>query len=111
MGAETTMPHEAERGFEHDIAAGAYTLWSEVLRRAVNDFKVSVAHRSDPDAYPASRKALRSILCDGCDPEYWFFSDRTGFDAVCMVLDVEADVIRTRLREWMREELGVEPAQ
>ena len=69
-------------------------LWGEVLLRAIDDFKIYTAHRSDPEANPVSQKTLRSILADGCDPEYWFFGNNTGFDAVCMVLDIEPDVIR-----------------
>ncbi|NKB88648.1 MAG: hypothetical protein GKS06_10550 [Acidobacteria bacterium] len=78
-------------------------LWGEVLLRAIDDFKVYTAHRSDPEANPVSAKTLRSILADGCDPEYWFFGDNTGFDAVCMVLNVEPDVIRRHLRAWVDE--------
>jgi hypothetical protein len=78
-------------------------LWGEVLLRAIDDFKVYTAHRSDPEANPVSAKTLRSILADGCDPEYWFFGDNTGFDAVCMVLNVEPDVIRRHLRAWIDE--------
>jgi hypothetical protein len=80
-------------------------LWGEVLLRAIDDFKIYTAHRKDPDANPVSTKTLRSILADGCDPEYWFFGDNTGFDAVCMVLNIEPDVIRRHLRAWM-EEIG-----
>jgi len=78
-------------------------LWGEVLLRAIDDFKVYTAHRSDPTANPVSAKTLRSILADGCDPEYWFFGTNTGFDAVCMVLNVEPDVIRRHLRAWIDE--------
>jgi len=78
-------------------------LWGEVLLRAIDDFKIYTAHRRDPEANPVSTKTLRSILADGCDPEYWFFGDNTGFDAVCMVLNIEPDVIRRHLRNWMNE--------
>lgn len=82
-------------------------LWGEVLLRAIDYFKVYTSHRSDPEANPVSAKTLRSILADGCDPEYWFFGDNTGFDAVCMVLNVEPDVIRRHLRAWV-DEIGDE---
>ena len=78
-------------------------LWGEVLLRAIDDFKIYTAHRNDPDANPVSAKTLRSILADGCDPEYWFFGDNTGFDAVCMVLNIEPDVIRRHLRAWVAD--------
>jgi hypothetical protein len=82
-------------------------LWGEVLLRAIDDFKVYTANRSDPEANPVSAKTLRSILADGCDPEYWFFGTNTGFDAVCMVLNVEPDVIRRHLRAWI-DDIGDE---
>lgn len=78
-------------------------LWGEVLLRAIDDFKIYTAHRKDPDENPVSTKTLRSILADGCDPEYWFFADNTGFDAVCLSLNIEPDVIRRHLRAWMDE--------
>lgn len=90
-------------------ASEEYALWAEVLLRAVDDFKTYTAHRADPDGNPVSKKSLRSILADGCDPEYWFFGDKTGFDAVCMALNVEPDVIRGYLRSWMQAELGEQP--
>ncbi len=82
-------------------------LWGEVLLRAIDDFKIYTANRKDPEQNPVSGKTLRSILADGCDPEYWFFGNNTGFDAVCMVLNIEPDVIRRHLRSWM-EEIGDE---
>lgn len=78
-------------------------LWGEVLLRAIDDFKTYTAHRTDPEANPVSAKTLRSILADGCDPEYWFFGNNTGFDAVCMVLNIEPDVIRRHLRAWISD--------
>ena len=82
-------------------------LWGEVLLRAIDDFKTYSAHRKDPEQNPVSTKMLRSILADGCDPEYWFFANNTGFDAVCMVLNIEPDVIRRHLRAGM-DEIGDE---
>jgi len=82
-------------------------LWGEVLLRAIDDFKKYTSHRQDPEANPVSAKTLRSILADGCDPEYWFFGVNTGFDAVCMVLNIEPDVIRRHLRAWI-DEIGDE---
>ena len=82
-------------------------LWGEVLLRAIDDFKIYTAHRTDPEANPVSAKSLRSILADGCDPEYWFFGNNTGFDAVCMVLNIEPDVIRRHLRAYI-DEIGDE---
>jgi hypothetical protein len=82
-------------------------LWGEVLLRAIDDFKTYTSHRQDPEANPVSAKTLRSILADGCDPEYWFFGVNTGLDAVCMVLNIEPDVIRRHLRAWI-DEIGDE---
>lgn len=110
----------SRRRLDHDVApagsihAGQYltgtpesVLWGEVLLRAIDDFKIYTAHRTDPQANPVSTKSLRSILADGCDPEYWFFGNNTGFDAVCMALNIEPDVIRRHLRAWV-EEIGDE---
>lgn len=110
----------SRRRLDRDVApagsihAGQYlngtpesVLWGEVLLRAIDDFKVYTANRVDSDANPVSPKTLRSILADGCDPEYWFFGDNTGFDAVCMVLNIEPDVIRRHLRAWI-EDIGDE---
>lgn len=85
-------------------------LWGEVLLRAIDDFKTYMAYKKDPEKYSLSAKMLRSIVADGCDPEYWIFDDHTGFDAVCMVLDLEPDCIRRFLREWLEENLGMEPS-
>lgn len=106
----------SRRRLDRDVApasavhAGQYltgtpesVLWGEVLLRAIDDFKIYTAHRKDPGTNPVSPKTMRSILADGCDPEYWFFGDNTGFDAVCMVLNIEPDVIRRHLRAWMSE--------
>jgi hypothetical protein len=57
-----------------------------------------MAYRKDPEANPLSAKMVRSIVADGCDPEYWIFGKETGFPAVCMVLNVEPDCIRRFLR-------------
>lgn len=104
-GASLPSPSEGSAG----EASEEYSLWAEVLLRAVDDFKTYTAHRADPEENSVSKKTLRSILADGCDPEYWFFSDETGFDAVCLVLDIEPDVIRSYLREWMDRELDAVP--
>lgn len=85
-------------------------LWGEVLLRAIDDFKTYMAYKKDPEKYSLSAKMLRSIVADGCDPEYWIFGDHTGFDAVCMVLDLEPDCIRRFLREWLAENLEMEPS-
>ena len=85
-------------------------LWGEVLLRAIEDFKTYMAYRKDPKENPLSAKMVRSIVADGCDPEYWIFGDQTGFDAVCMVLNIEPDCIRRFLREWLHETLEMEPS-
>lgn len=85
-------------------------LWGEVLMRAIEDFKAYMAYRKDPKKNSISAKTLRSILADGCDPEYWFFAKHTGFDAVCMVLDLEPDCIRRFLRKWLKQTLDMEPS-
>ena len=82
-------------------------LWGEVLLRAIEDFKTYMAY---PTRYPLSAKMVRSIVADGCDPEYWIFGNNTGFDAVCMVLNLEPDCIRRFLRAWLKETLGTEPS-
>jgi hypothetical protein len=69
-----------------------------------------MAYRKDPKANPLSAKMVRSIVADGCDPEYWIFAQQTGFDAVCMVLNVEPDCIRRFLRNWLKETLAMEPS-
>ena len=85
-------------------------LWGEVLLRAIEDFKTYMAYKKDPTVHPLSAKMVRSIVADGCDPEYWIFADSTGFDAVCMVLNVEPDCIRRFLRDWLRENFDMEPS-
>jgi len=85
-------------------------LWGEVLLRAIEDLKTYMAYKKDPEANPLSAKMVRSIVADGCDPEYWIFADQTGFDAVCMVLNVEPDCIRRFLRNWLRETLDMDPS-
>lgn len=85
-------------------------LWGEVLLRAIEDFKTYMAYRHDPVENPLSAKMVRSIVADGCDPEYWIFGRRTGFSAVCMVLNVEPDCIRRFLRSWLKETHGMEPS-
>ena len=85
-------------------------LWGEVLLRAIEDFKTYMAYRNDPDENPLSPKMVRSIVADGCDPEYWIFANNTGFDAVCMVLNLEPDCIRQFLRGWLKETLDAEPS-
>jgi hypothetical protein len=84
-------------------------LWGEVLLRAIEDFKTYMAYRKDPVEHPLSAKMVRSIVADGCDPEYWIFAKDTGFGAVCMVLNVEPDCIRRFLRNWLHETLDMEP--
>ncbi len=85
-------------------------LWGEVLLRAIDDFKTYMAYKKDPEVHPLSAKMVRSIVADGCDPEYWIFAKSTGFDAVCMVLNIEPDCIRRFLRGWLRETLDMEPS-
>lgn len=85
-------------------------LWGEVLLRAIEDFKTYMAYKKDPVVHPLSAKMVRSIVADGCDPEYWIFANSTGFDAVCMVLNIEPDCIRRFLRGWLRETLDMEPS-
>ena len=41
------------------------------LLRAIDDFKLYTFSPTHPEANPAPAKSLRSILADGCDPEYW----------------------------------------
>ena len=69
-----------------------------------------MAYRKDPEANPLSAKMVRSIVADGCDPEYWIFGKETGFSAVCMVLNVEPDCIRRFLRNWLSETLDMTPS-
>ncbi len=85
-------------------------LWGEVLLRAIEDFKTYMAYKKDPEVHPLSAKMIRSIVADGCDPEYWIFAKSTGFDAVCMVLNIEPDCIRRFLRDWLSETLDMEPS-
>ncbi|MFQ5741701.1 MAG: hypothetical protein ACE5JX_22100 [Acidobacteriota bacterium] len=85
-------------------------LWGEVLLRAIEDLKTYMAYRKDPKENPLSAKMVRSIVADGCDPEYWIFGKHTGFDAVCMVLNLEPDCIRRFLRSWLKETLEMEPS-
>ncbi len=85
-------------------------LWGEVLLRAIDDFKTYMAYKKDPKVHPLSAKMVRSIVADGCDPEYWIFAESTGFDAVCMVLNIQPDCIRRFLRGWLRETLDMEPS-
>lgn len=100
-------PAESVHAAQYLTGTPESVLWGEVLLRAIDDFKIYTANRKDPEQNPVSAKTLRSILADGCDPEYWFFGNNTGFDAVCMVLNIEPDVIRRHLRSWM-EEIGDE---
>jgi len=76
-------------------------LWGEVLLRAIDDFKIYTANRKDPEDNPVTEKTMCSIIADGCDPEYWFFAENTGFDAICLQLSIEPDVVRRHLRGWM----------
>ena len=85
-------------------------LWGEVLLRAIEDFKTYMAYKKDPETNPLSAKMVRSIVADGCDPEYWIFAKNTGFDAVCMVLNIEPDCIRRFLRSWLDDTLDMEPS-
>lgn len=92
---------------DYGSAPPEYGLWAEVLKRAVEDFKTHAAHRADPVAHPVTKRFLREVAGDGSDPEYWFFADRTGgFEAICEILNVDPEVIRTYLRRWMRDKLG-----
>lgn len=106
-GHAETLPSTQIHAAQYLTGTPETVLWGEVLLRAIDDFKIYTAHRKDPEENPVSTKTLRSILADGCDPEYWFFGNNTGFDAVCMVLNIEPDVIRRHLRAWM-DEIGDE---
>jgi hypothetical protein len=103
--------NEAERQhqFVPSLGSPEAELWGEVLLRAIEDFKTYMAYRKDPEAHPLSAKMVRSIVADGCDPEYWIFAKQTGFSAVCMVLNVEPDCIRRFLRNWLKETHSMEP--
>lgn len=104
--------HEAGSDVQYDPQVGSpeAELWGEVLLRAIEDFKTYMAYRKDPEANPLSAKMVRSIVADGCDPEYWIFARQTGFSAVCMVLNVEPDCIRRFLRNWLKETHDAEPS-
>ncbi len=104
--------NEAGSQAQFDSALGTpeAALWGEVLLRAIEDFKTYMAYRKDPQENPLSAKMVRSIVADGCDPEYWIFARSTGFSAVCMVLNVEPDCIRRFLRNWLKETHDTEPS-
>ena len=107
-------PHDYQRrddsSLVHSQGSREAELWGEVLLRAIEDLKTYMAYKKDPEANPLSAKMVRSIVADGCDPEYWIFSTDTGFDAVCMVLNIEPDCIRRFLRNWLSETLDMEPS-
>lgn len=109
--AAAPVPEQAPQAYPESPPEGVREteLWGEVLLRAIEDFKTYMAYRKDPKRYPLSAKMVRSIVADGCDPEYWIFGNNTGFDAVCMVLNLEPDCIRRFLRAWLKETLGTEP--
>ena len=96
--------------FVSSLGSPETELWGEVLLRAIEDLKTYMAYRKDPEENPLSAKMVRSIVADGCDPEYWIFAKETGFSAVCMVLNVEPDCIRRFLRNWMSETLDMKPS-
>ncbi len=96
--------------FVSSLGSPEAELWGEVLLRAIEDLKTYMAYRKDPVANPLSAKMVRSIVADGCDPEYWIFANETGFSAVCMVLNVEPDCIRSFLRNWLSETLDMKPS-
>ena len=100
----------SENQFVSSLGSPEAELWGEVLLRAIEDFKTYMAYRKDPEVNPLSAKMVRSIVADGCDPEYWIFATNTGFDAVCMVLNIEPDCIRRFLRNWLSETLDMEPS-
>ncbi len=105
--AETDSP---QNQFVSSVGTPEAELWGEVLLRAIEDLKIYMAYRKDPEANPLSAKMVRSIVADGCDPEYWIFGKETGFSAVCMVLNVEPDCIRRFLRNWLSETLDMTPS-
>ncbi len=105
--AETDSP---QNQFVSSLGTPEAELWGEVLLRAIEDLKIYMAYRKDPEANPLSAKMVRSIVADGCDPEYWIFGKETGFSAVCMVLNVEPDCIRRFLRNWLSETLDMKPS-
>ena len=100
----------SQNQFVSSLGSPEAELWGEVLLRAIEDFKTYMAYRKDPEINPLSAKMVRSIVADGCDPEYWIFANNTGFDAVCMVLNLEPDCIRRFLRTWLSETLDMEPS-
>jgi hypothetical protein len=99
----------SQHQFVPSLGSPEAELWGEVLLRAIEDFKTYMGYRKDPQEYPLSAKMVRSIVADGCDPEYWIFAKETGFSAVCMVLNVEPDCIRRFLRNWLKETHDMEP--
>ena len=105
--AETASP---QNQFVSSLGTPEAELWGEVLLRAIEDLKTYMAYRKDPEANPLSAQMVRSIVADGCDPEYWIFGKETGFSAVCMVLNVEPDCIRRFLRNWLSETLDMTPS-
>jgi len=99
----------SQHQFVPSLGSPEAELWGEVLLRAIEDFKTYMGYRKDPQEFPLSAKMVRSIVADGCDPEYWIFAKETGFSAVCMVLNVEPDCIRRFLRNWLKETHDTEP--
>ena len=109
LSPESINEAGSQAQFDAPLGSPEAELWGEVLLRAIEDFKTLMAYRKDPQENPLSAKMVRSIVADGCDPEYWIFARQTGFSAVCMVLNVEPDCIRRFLRNWLRETHGMEP--
>jgi len=109
LNSESANERESQHQFVPSLGSPEAELWGEVLLRAIEDFKTYMAYRKDPEVHPLSAKMVRSIVADGCDPEYWIFAKQTGFSAVCMVLNVEPDCIRRFLRNWLKENHDMEP--
>jgi len=110
LNSQAEIDSSQQHQFVPQLGSPEAELWGEVLLRAIEDFKTYMAYRKDPKANPLSAKMVRSIVADGCDPEYWIFGKQTGFSAVCMVLNVEADCIRRFLRGWLKETHDMEPS-
>jgi len=110
LNPESEIDSNRQHQFVPALGSPEAELWGEVLLRAIEDFKTYMAYRRDPQVNPLSAKMVRSIVADGCDPEYWIFAKETGFSAVCMVLNVEPDCIRRFLRNWLKETHDMEPS-
>lgn len=110
LNPQSGRDDRSQHQFVPELGSPEAELWGEVLLRAIEDFKTYMAYRKDPVENPLSAKMVRSIVADGCDPEYWIFGPETGFSAVCMVLNVEPDCIRRFLRNWLAETHDMEPS-